>query len=95
MDKEKIIKKASEILGISADNKYLRECLFFVEQENYGLNLSDEVWTYGLVAHYAFVAGMFNEWKEYQTKFNQALFCTKNELDKKGIENGKIKDMFN
>lgn len=73
MNKEKIIKGASEILGLSADDKDLSEYLEFVQQENYGLNLSDEVWTYRLVSYYAFVAGMFNEWKEYQTKFNQAL----------------------
>jgi hypothetical protein len=73
MDKEKIIKKASKILGISANDKHLREYLFFVEQENYGLDLTDEVWAYGLVAYYTFCYGMFDEWKEYQAKFNQAL----------------------
>ena len=77
MDKEKVIKKASEILDISADDKHLREYLFFVEQENYGLDLSDEAWAYGLVAYYTFCYGMFNEWKEYQTKFNQALLGVK------------------
>lgn len=73
MNKEKIIKGASEILGLLADDKDLSKYLEFVQQENYGLKLSDEAWTYGLVAYYTFVAGMFNEWKEYQGKFNQAL----------------------
>lgn len=74
MNKEKIIKGASEILGLSADDKNLSSCLEIVIAENYGYELSDEQWIYGLVAEYAFCAGMFNEWKEYQTKFNKSLF---------------------
>ena len=80
MNKEKIIKGASEILGIAAyvttnadDDKTLSECLEMVENENYGANLTDEQWVYGLVATYAFNSGLYDEWKEYQVKFNQAL----------------------
>ena len=74
MNKEKIIKGASEILGISDDDKHLSSCLEIKLNEYYCYELSDEQWIYGLVAEYAFCAGMFDEWKEYQKKFNKSLF---------------------
>ena len=71
MNKEKIIKGASEILGISADDKHLSSCLEIVIAENYGHELSDEAWTWGLTEAYAFSAGMFEKWKECVAKFNK------------------------
>ena len=40
--------------------------------EDYGLNKATLV--YGVLAEYAFVAGMFNEWKVWQAKYNAGLF---------------------
>lgn len=71
MNKEKIIKGASEILDIPKNDKFLLECWTTVGTENFNAELTDEAWTYGLVAEYAFIAGMFETWKEYQVKFNQ------------------------
>lgn len=73
MNKEKIIKRASEILDILENDKYLLECWTTVGTENFNAELTDEAWTYGLVAEYAFIAGMFETWKEYQVKFNQEI----------------------
>lgn len=72
MNKQKIIDGASEILG-NAERNLLAEYLENVLNENYGLQLTDEQWIYGLLAYYGFVAGDFEIWKEYQVKFNQAL----------------------
>lgn len=33
---------------------------------------------YGILSEYAFVAGMFNEWKVWQAKYNEGLFKAKN-----------------
>ena len=40
--------------------------------EDYGLDKSTVV--YGILSEYAFVAGMFNEWKVWQEKYNAGLF---------------------
>lgn len=73
MNKEKIIKRASEILDIPENDKNLLECWNTVGTENFNAELTEEAWTYGLVAEYAFIAGMFETWKEYQVKFNQEI----------------------
>lgn len=72
MNKEKIIKRASEILGIAENDESLSSCLEMVLNENYGLQLSDEAWAYGLVEAYAFCAGLFGVWTVYLKKFNEA-----------------------
>lgn len=71
MNKEKIIKGASEILGISADDKFLSDCLKMIIAENSMYELSDEAWTWGLAEAYTFSAGMFEKWKECVVKFNK------------------------
>ncbi len=43
-----------------------------ITPEDYGLNKATLV--YGILAEYAFVAGMFNEWKVWQEKYNTGLF---------------------
>ena len=43
-----------------------------VTPEDYGLDNATVV--YGILAEYAFVAGMFNEWKVWQEKYNAGLF---------------------
>ncbi|MBQ7973575.1 MAG: hypothetical protein IJ295_01295 [Clostridia bacterium] len=40
--------------------------------EDYGLDHATVV--YGILSEYAFVAGMFNEWKVWQEKYNAGLF---------------------
>ena len=40
--------------------------------EDYGLDKATLV--YGILSEYAFVAGMFNEWKVWQEKYNAGLF---------------------
>lgn len=40
--------------------------------EDYGLDNATVV--YGILSEYAFVAGMFNEWKVWQEKYNAGLF---------------------
>lgn len=42
-------------------------------------NLDQATLVYGILAEYAFVAGMFNEWKVWQEKYNAGLFKAKNE----------------
>lgn len=44
--------------------------------EDYGLNQATLI--YGILAEYAFVAGMFNEWKVWQEKYNSGLFKAQN-----------------
>ena len=73
MNKEKIIRGASEILDIPENDEMLNESFMLFENENYGTNLSDEVLIWGLVAEHAFATGMFETWKEYQVKFNQEI----------------------
>lgn len=72
MNKEKIIKRASEILGIAENDESLSSCLEMVLNENYGYELSDEAWAYGLAEAYAFCAGLFEKWTECLAKFNEA-----------------------
>ncbi len=43
-----------------------------ITPEDYGLDRATLV--YGVLAEYAFVAGMFNEWKVWQEKYNSGLF---------------------
>ncbi len=43
-----------------------------ITPEDYGLDKATLV--YGVLAEYAFVAGMFNEWKVWQEKYNAGLF---------------------
>ncbi len=40
--------------------------------EDYGLDKATVI--YGILSEYAFVAGMFNEWKVWQEKYNAGLF---------------------
>jgi len=40
--------------------------------EDYGLDNATVI--YGVLSEYAFVAGMFNEWKVWQEKYNAGLF---------------------
>lgn len=40
--------------------------------EDYGLDHATII--YGILSEYAFVAGMFNEWKVWQEKYNSGLF---------------------
>lgn len=44
--------------------------------EDYGLDKATMV--YGILSEYAFVAGMFNEWKVWQEKYNTGLFKARN-----------------
>lgn len=74
MNKEKIIERASGILGVSEKDERLSEFLGNVLNENYGWDLTDEQWAYGLVEYYAFVTGRFEVWSTYATKFNEARF---------------------
>ncbi len=43
-----------------------------IEPADYGLDNATLV--YGILSEYAFVAGMFNEWKVWQEKYNAGLF---------------------
>ncbi len=43
-----------------------------ITPEDYGLDKATLI--YGVLAEYAFVAGMFNEWKVWQEKYNTGLF---------------------
>ena len=43
-----------------------------ITPEEYGLD--NATVTYGILSEYAFVAGMFNEWKVWQEKYNAGLF---------------------
>ena len=43
-----------------------------ITPEDYGLDKATLV--YGVLSEYAFVAGMFNEWKVWQEKYNSGLF---------------------
>ena len=43
-----------------------------ITPEDFGLDKATVV--YGVLAEYAFVAGMFNEWKVWQEKYNAGLF---------------------
>ena len=47
-----------------------------ITPEDYGLDKATVV--YGVLAEYAFVAGMFNEWKVWQEKYNSGLFKAQN-----------------
>ena len=47
-----------------------------ITPEDYGLDKATLV--YGILAEYAFVAGMFNEWKVWQEKYNAGLFKAQN-----------------
>ncbi len=47
-----------------------------ISPEDYGLDKATLV--YGVLAEYAFVAGMFNEWKVWQEKYNTGLFKARN-----------------
>lgn len=41
-------------------------------------NLDNSTLVYGVLAEYAFVAGMFNEWKVWQDKYQTGLLKAKN-----------------
>ncbi|MBO4823509.1 MAG: hypothetical protein J5580_03010 [Clostridia bacterium] len=43
-----------------------------IDPADYGLDRATLI--YGVLSEYAFVAGMFNEWKVWQEKFNTAVF---------------------
>ena len=43
-----------------------------ITPEDYGLDNATMI--YGVLSEYAFVAGMFNEWKVWQEKYNAGLF---------------------
>ena len=43
-----------------------------ITPEDYGLDNATVI--YGILSEYAFVAGMFNEWKVWQEKYNAGLF---------------------
>ena len=47
-----------------------------VTPEDYGLDNATVV--YGILSEYAFVAGMFNEWKVWQEKYNAGIFKARN-----------------
>lgn len=42
-------------------------------------HLQNATLVYGILAEYAFVAGMFNEWKVWQEKYRAGLFQAENE----------------
>ncbi len=43
-----------------------------ITPEDYGLDNATII--YGILSEYAFVAGLFNEWKVWQEKYNEGLF---------------------
>ncbi|MCM1404095.1 MAG: hypothetical protein NC133_01105 [Prevotella sp.] len=47
-----------------------------IDPTDYGLDNATLV--YGILSEYAFVAGMFNEWKVWQEKYNAGLFKAQN-----------------
>ncbi len=74
MNKENIYKKASEILGLDLEKSRndFDDMWELVENENCGIE-DETLLTYALVAEYSFCFGVFDKWKEYQCKYNEAV----------------------
>ena len=52
--------------------KWVESDSTYIVPEDYGLDNATVI--YGILSEYAFVAGMFNEWKVWQEKYNAGLF---------------------
>lgn len=56
--------------------KWVESDSTYIVPEDYGLDNATVI--YGILSEYAFVAGMFNEWKVWQEKYNAGLFKAHN-----------------
>lgn len=81
MNKEEIIKRASEIVNANIDE--VGEYFGFVFNDNamFMDKISDDTWIAGIVSEYHFIHGNFEEWKEWNNKFQIARY---NEITKGG-----------